>query len=250
LTPLQSVTNAPPWATGSPARADESTAHPFRGSFPFSVFPTARSHIIPMSFHLTGHVAPLGFRTPSTPCSPHDLSGLFHPDPAHGVLPSRLYSPRNAVRSLERHNPHAIGHDANAASPPQGFARPEDPALRPWGLAKDPSRMPPWDSSPPRFLALRAGYAPIIAHPHPHTLRRLGRKLALSVVPQGTNTKDAVVLSRDRRNPHEVLHLVDPLSSSKTLWRWVIVSPRQPSCVTADRHYLFAPPIEPPAGAH
>jgi hypothetical protein len=177
LTPLQSVTNAPPWAAGSPARADETTAHPFRGLFPFSVFPIARSHIAPMRFHLTGYVAPLGFRTPSTLCSPHDLSGLFHPDPAHGVLPSRLFSPRNAVRSLKRRNPHAIGYDANVVSPPQGFTRPGDPAHRPRGLAKDPGRMPPWDLSPPRFLAHYAGHAPIIAHPIPHTLHRLGRKL-------------------------------------------------------------------------
>jgi len=34
----------------------------------------------------------LGFLTPSTRCSPHDLPGLFHPGSAHGVNPSRLYS--------------------------------------------------------------------------------------------------------------------------------------------------------------
>jgi hypothetical protein len=129
-------------------------AHPFRGFFPFSVLPAARSHLTPVSFHLTGYVAPLGFRTPSTPCSPHDLLGLFHPSPAHGVFPSRLSSPRNAVRPLERRDPHAIGYDANAVSPPQGFARPGDPAHRFWGLAKNPA------GCPLGFLPLR-GFLPI-----------------------------------------------------------------------------------------
>jgi hypothetical protein len=115
------------------------TTHPFRGFFPFSVLPAARSHILPVSFHLTGYVAPLGFLNPSTPCSPHDLPSLFHPGSARGVFPSRLFSPRNAVRPLERRDPHAIGYDANAASPPQGFAHPEDPALETWGLARDPA---------------------------------------------------------------------------------------------------------------
>jgi hypothetical protein len=104
------------------------TVHPFRGFFPFSVLPVMRSHLPPVRFHRTGYVAPLGFRTPSTPCSPHDLPSLFHPGPAHGVLPSRPLSPRNAVRPLERRDPHAIGCNANATSSPQGFSRPGDPA--------------------------------------------------------------------------------------------------------------------------
>jgi hypothetical protein len=89
--------------------AENHAAYPFRGFFPFSVLPAARSYRTPVSFHLTGHVAPLGFRSPSTPCSPHDLPSLFHPGSAHGVFPSRPCSPRNAVRSLERRDPHALG---------------------------------------------------------------------------------------------------------------------------------------------
>jgi hypothetical protein len=85
LAPLQSFTNAPPWLPVLPARTTKPRSHPFRGLFPFSVLPAMRSHIAPVSFHLTGWVAPLGFRTPATLCSPHDLPGLFHPGPAHGV---------------------------------------------------------------------------------------------------------------------------------------------------------------------
>jgi hypothetical protein len=118
------------------------TAHPFRGFFPFNVFPAARSHIHPVSFHLTGYVAPLGFRNPSTLYSPHDLPSLFHPGPAHGVYPSGSFSPRNAVRPLGRRDPHAVGYDVNAAPPPQGFAHSGDPALGSWGLAKRPAGYP------------------------------------------------------------------------------------------------------------
>jgi len=37
----------------------------------------------------SGYVAPSGFRTLSTLCSPRSLPDLFHPGPAHGVNPSR-----------------------------------------------------------------------------------------------------------------------------------------------------------------
>jgi hypothetical protein len=52
-----------------------------------------------------GPVAPPGFRTLSTLCSPNDLPGLFHPDPAVGVYPSRRCSPGGAVRPLGRRVP-------------------------------------------------------------------------------------------------------------------------------------------------
>jgi hypothetical protein len=41
--------------------------------------------------HPAGCVAPSGFRTLSAPCSPHGLPGLFHPGPAHGVLPFEAF---------------------------------------------------------------------------------------------------------------------------------------------------------------
>jgi len=50
----------------------------------------------------TNSLASSGFRNPSTPCSPRSLLGLFHPSPALGVSPSRLFSLPRAVRPLER----------------------------------------------------------------------------------------------------------------------------------------------------
>jgi hypothetical protein len=61
----------------------------FRGLVPYSVLPTAVSHIPPRASHLRGYVAPSGFRTLSTPCSHHRLPGLFHPGSTLGVRPSR-----------------------------------------------------------------------------------------------------------------------------------------------------------------
>jgi len=45
----------------------------------------------PGSSQLAGWVAPSGFLTPSTLCSPHGLPGLFHPGSAHGVWPSEAF---------------------------------------------------------------------------------------------------------------------------------------------------------------
>lgn len=54
------------------------------------VLPTVRSK--------STAVAPTGFRTLSTHCSPPDLPSLFHPGPASGVHPPRLCSAVSAVR--------------------------------------------------------------------------------------------------------------------------------------------------------
>jgi len=72
--------------------------------FPYRVFPVWGSAIatrLPRraaSCSEKHMVAPTGFRTLSTPCSPPDLPGLFHPGPAPGVHPSRLCSAVSAVR--------------------------------------------------------------------------------------------------------------------------------------------------------
>jgi len=72
-----------------------------RGSFPCSVLPIARSHLPPAGSHPTGYVASPGFRTLSTPCSPRDLPGLFHPGsalgvPLRGLFPTRCRTPFRA----------------------------------------------------------------------------------------------------------------------------------------------------------
>jgi hypothetical protein len=190
LTSFGSPTEFSPYATvRSTYRLTSTvhTAHPFRGFFPFSVFPAARSHLPSVSFHLTGYVAPLGFRTPSTPCSPHDLPGLFHPGPAHGVVPSRPCSLRNAVRPFERRDPHAIGPTPKRRSPPQGFARSEDPARRSWGLAKIPAGCPLGIVPLRGILPVAPECEPKYQHIRdPHALCRLGRELTSPPAPQGT----------------------------------------------------------------
>jgi hypothetical protein len=220
--------------------------HPFRGFFPFSVFPVARSHLPPVSFHLTGYVAPLGFRTPATPCSPHDLPSLFHPGPARGVVPSRPCSPRNAVRSLERRDPHAIGSTPKHRPPPQGFARSEDPARESWGLAKIHAGCPRGIVPLRGFLLAAPRCEPNINAPNTLT-RFIGSAASWPHRrrPRAYNVTNAAVLSRDRHNLLEVLHLVGLLGSLVAPWRWVMAFPQRPSRVAADHisslHHRRAP---------
>jgi hypothetical protein len=239
--PLQSVTHAPPCATCSRLTPLSYAAHPFRGFFPYSVLPAARSHLHPVSFHLTGYVAPLGFRTPSTRCSPRSLPGLFHPGPAPGVFPSRLCSPRNAVRPLERRSPPAIQMQRSAASSPQGFSRPGDPARKVWGLAKTRAGCPLGVLPLRGFLYAAPGENRTVTL-NPHTLSRLGRLLALPPAPQGTQRCER---SRSLSRPAyllEVSHLVGCLGSLDAPQCWDYRLPSEIGTRRRSPHLLFAPP--------
>lgn len=136
LAPLQSFTNAPPCAARSPTHVDDSHHTPLPRFCPLQRFasheepPTPRE-LPPHGLSCAPGVShPFDALLPSRPAGP--ISSRFR----SWGFPSRPCSPRNAVRPFERRDPHAIGYDANAASPPQGFARPEDPARHAWGLAK------------------------------------------------------------------------------------------------------------------
>jgi len=76
--------------------------------FPLQRFASHGEPHNPASPTSSGSVAPSGFLTLSTPCSPRDLPGLFHPGSAHGVHPSRPSSPTGAVRPLERRVPPGV----------------------------------------------------------------------------------------------------------------------------------------------
>jgi hypothetical protein len=52
-----------------------------------SAFLSHEEPLNPTGTHPGGCVAPSGFHTLTTPCSPHGLPGLFHPGSAHGVPP-------------------------------------------------------------------------------------------------------------------------------------------------------------------
>jgi hypothetical protein len=130
LAPLQSMTDTSPRYAKTPRLAFG--ARPFRGFFPFDVFPATRSHITPVDPNPTGYVASPGFLTLPTPCSPCDLPGLFHPGPAFGVLPSRLSSGLGPVRPLERRAPLSFDtHLASTRGAPQGLTYPNQPGHRP-----------------------------------------------------------------------------------------------------------------------
>jgi hypothetical protein len=74
----------------------------------------------------TSCVAPSGFLTLSTPCSPRDLPGLFHPGSAPGVHPSRPSSSYGAVRPLERRAPQGLPLPRPAVELPPGTRTPQE----------------------------------------------------------------------------------------------------------------------------
>jgi hypothetical protein len=146
----------------------------FRGLVPLQRFPSRAEPHRSDGSRPTGYVASSGFRTLSTPCSPRDLPGLFHPGPALGVRSSRPCSARAAVRHPWRRAPPGVPTvSEETARPSRGPAQHAKPAHDAQGLARPPCRMPPRASSPPRCLASGGGWAgPPTASPH--VLSRLG----------------------------------------------------------------------------
>ena len=132
----------------------------------------------------TGYVAPSGFLTLSTLCSPRDLLGLFHPSSALGVYPSRPYSLLGAVRPLGRRIPLEVRSIRLAERPLQGVARQAEPGPRAWGLARIPCRCPLGLFPLQGFLSSTAArrFRDALS---PLALSRLGRTLTSPLVPQG-----------------------------------------------------------------
>jgi hypothetical protein len=95
LTPLQSFTHTPPQASGFPAGepANKHVVRPSRGSFPFSVFPAARSHIPPMIPKPSVTLRPQGFAR-SRRFAPHTTCrACFIPIPLLGFALRGLHPP-------------------------------------------------------------------------------------------------------------------------------------------------------------
>jgi hypothetical protein len=169
---------------------------------PLQRFPDRGEPPTPARSQLTGYVAPSGFLTLPTLCSPHGLPGLFHPGPAHGVYPSGPCSPRQCRTSSLTPQPSWswLGR-RGARLPLQGLAHRQGSLPETWGLARTLRRMPPWASPPPGFLASHGGHSvsrapvPSRAFPaRPHADLTVG---APGYLPRA----DAAGLSRDRHNP-------------------------------------------------
>lgn len=153
MAPLQSFTNASPHI----AEAHRATTiRPFRGFFPYGVFPGMGSHFNPGGSHPTGYVAPSGFLTLSALYSPHTLPGLFHPGPTYGVFPSRPFSSLGAVHPLERRAPLGLTLVETRSSPP-GTHTPKEARIQAKGLAICPYHLPPWALPLQGFLAMVFG---------------------------------------------------------------------------------------------
>jgi len=84
--PFQSFTRTSPRTVRDTPLEASRLSVPSEVSSPLTSLSREEPHIPGVSQH-AGYVAPSGFLTLSTPCSPHDLPGLFHPGSACGVLP-------------------------------------------------------------------------------------------------------------------------------------------------------------------
>jgi hypothetical protein len=127
-------------------------------------FPRRAEPHTPGASQHAGYVAPSGFLTLSTPCSPHDLPGLFHPGSTRGVRPSRPSSPNDAVRPLERRVPHGVPRSASAEltlAPPgiEHIARSTNREL--WGLASGPTSIASSSFAPLRGFLPSASAQPV-----------------------------------------------------------------------------------------
>jgi hypothetical protein len=141
----------------------------FRGFVPYSVLPVMRSHFTPATSHVAGYVTPTGFLSLSTSCSPHNLPGLLHPGPAHGVHPSRFHSLQRCRRLFRASQPSWSCFE---------MPKHPDPSFRACHTAKGPAqssnfrqtllRLPPWASSSLRYTACCD--VPAEADPSPLTL--------------------------------------------------------------------------------
>jgi hypothetical protein len=147
LAPFQSITRVSPRT--SVLLGCRSNPHyrrsPLLRFVPLRRFPSHVERHTSDGSQTDGYVAPSGFRTLSTPCSPHDLPDLFHSGPVLGVNSSRLLSSHNAVRPLGRRVPREVPCRVpkNSAYPSRDSARCTKPAHAAWGLARTSRRMPP-----------------------------------------------------------------------------------------------------------
>ena len=126
---------------------------PFRGFLPYSVLPTARSHL-----------PPAGTTPNRLRCAPrvsHPLDALLPARSAELVSsrsrswasPFEAFVPALRRTSSRTPLPSRFSlHSFRTGAPPQGMGTPRRSQLRAWGLARFPSWRPPWTFSPPRFL--------------------------------------------------------------------------------------------------
>jgi hypothetical protein len=133
LAPLQSFTSTSPQ---NPLLRDSRRPLPLPRFLPLQRFPSHKEPHSPNGSQPAGYVAPSGFLTLSTLCSPHGLPSLFHPGPAHGVNPSRSFSSRGAVRPSGRRIPRGFAFSQLSQRYPSGIPTPPEAQHQAWRLTK------------------------------------------------------------------------------------------------------------------
>jgi hypothetical protein len=193
----------------------------------------------PGGSHPAGYVAPSGFLTLSTPCSPHGLPGLFHPGTTHGVLPFEALLLTWCRTPSQTPRPSGFPLDQKEETAPPGTHTPNKGRRQAWRLNQDPAPIAPLGFPAPRFLALCSeGRSHALSSPL--ALFRLGRTLTAPLAPQGFSCPERSRSPSRSTNLLAVLHLVILLDALETPHSWVIGSPQRPTHVTMNLCPFFA----------
>jgi hypothetical protein len=192
LAPLQSFTHASPRSARDSRRFHSHT--PLPRFLPLQRL-QPRGATYPAGSHPAGFVAPSGFLTLSTPCSPHGLPGLFHPSTAHGVFNTlRGFDPHTVPYTLSSAAPLGVSGQKRIIGPaPPGTHTPYEARHQAWVLRQDPLPNAPLGFPAPGFLALNSeGRSHALSSPH--ALFRRGRKRQRLWRPRVFSAENAAVL--------------------------------------------------------
>jgi hypothetical protein len=213
---------------------------------PLQRFPSHEEPLTPRGPTPLGYVAPPGFLTLSTPCSPHGLPGLFHPGPAHGVqpfealLPPRVPYALSSAASLSK-----LTRGPKTSGPSSGLGTPEEVPPRPGGFthacpAVAPLGLGPFEVSCP---TRRAPVSPRPPLPSRASSNRPQADL-FAGAPGFLTVQDAPFSLEIGQPPWDSPPL-QPLDSLKPDWCWV--TPRGHSVSPQSGHPLHT--RRAPAGA-
>jgi hypothetical protein len=204
LAPLQSITDAPPYTARFPTLAGKSHRAPLPRFFPLQRFASRVEPLNPRELPPHGlELRPWAFSTlrrfaPHTTCRAY-----FIPDPLMGFSLRGLAPPGTPYVFSDAVTLTRLDNDVNAASPPQGFARPGDPAHEPWGLAKDPAGCPLGIVPLRGFLPDPPDARPLIERPEPSR--------AFSTLPQADRPAGAPGHKTERMQPFSLETGATPL---------------------------------------
>jgi len=155
--PLQSFTDTQPLLS-SKHQAETHACHDqlLPRSWPLQRFISHEEPLNPASTQLIQlRSAPWGFSPPRRVAPLTTFRAYFIPVPLMGLTLRGLAPSTGVVRPFRPPRPSWSWHESlGRPGPPSGYISPEKSRSEAWGLARRILRLPPWASSPTRFLNL------------------------------------------------------------------------------------------------